>query len=39
MRGVFERRGCGKPKTVEHNAAYLNRVLELLHANGYDTMA
>lgn len=26
-------------RTVEHNNAYLNRVLELLHANGYDTMA
>jgi len=26
-------------KTVEHNTAYLNRVLELLHANNYDTMA
>lgn len=26
-------------KTVEHNTAYLNRVLELLHGNGYDTMA
>lgn len=26
-------------KTVEHNTTYLDRVLELLHANGYDTMA
>jgi lysine-N-methylase len=26
-------------RTIEHNNAYLNRVLELLHANGYDTMA
>ncbi|MGB9858964.1 MAG: flagellin lysine-N-methylase, partial [Moorellaceae bacterium] len=26
-------------KTMEHNTPYLNRVLDLLHANGYDTMA
>lgn len=26
-------------RTVEHNTAYLDRVLELLHENGYDTMA
>jgi len=26
-------------RTVEHNTAYLNRVLDLLHAHRYDTMA